>query len=61
MSAPDTPLPGSTDRFPMVKFISMVTLADKIVVLRKDRIEQVGAPLELYSNPNNSFVVGFIG
>lgn len=38
-----------------------MTLADKIVVLRKGRVEQVGAPLELYSNPNNSFVAGFIG
>lgn len=38
-----------------------MTLADKIVVLRKGRIEQVGAPLELYANPSNSFVAGFIG
>ena len=38
-----------------------MTLADKIVVLRKGRIEQVGAPLDLYSNPDNVFVAGFIG
>ena len=38
-----------------------MTLADKIVVLRKGRVEQVGAPLDLYANPNNSFVAGFIG
>jgi lactose/L-arabinose transport system ATP-binding protein len=38
-----------------------MTLADKIVVLRKGRIEQAGAPLELYNNPDNVFVAGFIG
>jgi lactose/L-arabinose transport system ATP-binding protein len=38
-----------------------MTLADKIVVLRKGRIEQVGAPLTLYSDPDNTFVAGFIG
>jgi lactose/L-arabinose transport system ATP-binding protein len=38
-----------------------MTLADKIVVLRKGQVEQVGPPLELYENPNNAFVAGFIG
>jgi len=38
-----------------------MTLADQIVVLRKGRIEQVGAPLELYRKPANLFVAGFIG
>ncbi len=38
-----------------------MTLADKIVVLRAGRIEQVGSPLALYDNPNNQFVAGFIG
>jgi lactose/L-arabinose transport system ATP-binding protein len=38
-----------------------MTLADKIVVLRAGKIEQVGAPLELYDNPVNEFVAGFIG
>ncbi|MDE2384851.1 MAG: sn-glycerol-3-phosphate ABC transporter ATP-binding protein UgpC [Alphaproteobacteria bacterium] len=38
-----------------------MTLADKIVVLRKGQVEQVGPPLELYENPNNIFVAGFIG
>ncbi len=38
-----------------------MTLADKIVVLRAGRIEQVGSPIELYDNPNNQFVAGFIG
>ncbi|MCY4178939.1 MAG: ATP-binding cassette domain-containing protein, partial [Litoreibacter sp.] len=41
--------------------VEAMTLADKIVVLRKGRIEQVGAPLELYRNPDNKFVAGFIG
>ncbi len=38
-----------------------MTMADKIVVLRDGRIEQVGAPMELYSRPANMFVAGFIG
>jgi lactose/L-arabinose transport system ATP-binding protein len=38
-----------------------MTLADKIVVLRKGQVEQVGPPLELYEDPNNVFVAGFIG
>ena len=38
-----------------------MTLASRIVVLRAGRIEQVGAPLDLYRNPANSFVAGFIG
>ena len=36
-------------------------MADKIVVLRLGRIEQVGAPLDLYNKPANKFVAGFIG
>ena len=36
--------------------VEAMTLADKIVVLRAGRIEQVGAPLELYRNPDNKFV-----
>jgi multiple sugar transport system ATP-binding protein len=38
-----------------------MTMADKIVVLNGGRIEQAGEPLELYSNPRNLFVAGFIG
>ena len=41
--------------------VEAMTLADKIVVLRAGRIEQVGSPMELYSNPDNKFVAGFIG
>ena len=38
-----------------------MTMADNIVVLRSGRIEQVGAPLEIYRHPVNQFVAGFIG
>ena len=38
-----------------------MTLADKIVVMREGRIEQVGSPLELYNDPVNLFLAGFIG
>ncbi|PJF09736.1 ABC transporter ATP-binding protein [Pseudorhodobacter sp. MZDSW-24AT] len=41
--------------------VEAMTLADKIVVLRAGRVEQVGAPLELYHDPDNKFVAGFIG
>jgi ABC-type sugar transport system ATPase subunit len=41
--------------------VEAMTLADRIVVLRSGVIEQVGAPLELYRNPVNAFVAGFIG
>lgn len=41
--------------------VEAMTLADKIVVLRDGRVEQVGSPLELYHKPKNEFVAGFIG
>jgi multiple sugar transport system ATP-binding protein len=41
--------------------VEAMTLADRIVVLNAGRIEQVGAPLELYDHPCNLFVAGFIG
>jgi lactose/L-arabinose transport system ATP-binding protein len=41
--------------------VEAMTLADKIVVLNRGNIEQVGAPLELYDDPDNLFVAGFIG
>ncbi|RWO58645.1 sn-glycerol-3-phosphate ABC transporter ATP-binding protein UgpC [Mesorhizobium sp.] len=41
--------------------IEAMTMADKIVVMRDGRIEQVGAPLELFDRPANLFVAGFIG
>ena len=41
--------------------IEAMTMADKIVVMQGGRIEQVGAPLELYDRPANTFVASFIG
>ncbi|MBU9697938.1 ATP-binding cassette domain-containing protein [Rhodobacteraceae bacterium HSP-20] len=41
--------------------VEAMTLADKIVVLRAGVVEQVGSPMELYNNPANTFVAGFIG
>ena len=41
--------------------VEAMTLADKIVVLRAGVIEQVGAPMDLYRDPDNKFVAGFIG
>lgn len=41
--------------------VEAMTLANKIVVLNAGRVEQVGAPLELYHRPANTFVAGFIG
>ncbi|GAA0775766.1 ABC transporter ATP-binding protein [Roseibium denhamense] len=38
-----------------------MTLADKIVVLRDGRVEQVGSPMDLYNNPANRFVAEFLG
>src|SRR5262245_29924010 len=38
-----------------------MTMADKIVVLREGRIEQVGSPTHLYEKPDNRFVAGFLG
>ncbi|WP_438955948.1 ABC transporter ATP-binding protein [Cognatiyoonia sp.] len=41
--------------------VEAMTMANKIVVLRAGNIEQVGSPLELYHEPQNKFVAGFIG
>ncbi|MDO8883939.1 MAG: sn-glycerol-3-phosphate ABC transporter ATP-binding protein UgpC [Pseudotabrizicola sp.] len=41
--------------------IEAMTMADKIVVMRDGRVEQVGSPLDLYDHPDNVFVAGFIG
>ncbi len=41
--------------------VEAMTLADRIVVLRDGHIEQVGAPMELYNRPVNTFVAGFVG
>ncbi|MEP5153743.1 ABC transporter ATP-binding protein [Planktotalea sp.] len=41
--------------------IEAMTLADRIVIMKDGRIQQVGSPSELYTNPANRFVAGFIG
>ncbi len=41
--------------------VEAMTLADKIVVLRAGIVEQAGSPIELYKDPDNKFVAGFIG
>ena len=41
--------------------IEAMTMADKIVVMNAGKVEQIGAPLELYDRPANLFVAGFIG
>ncbi len=41
--------------------VEAMTMADKIVVMQAGRIEQIGAPLDLFDSPANTFVAGFIG
>ncbi|MBX2885818.1 MAG: sn-glycerol-3-phosphate ABC transporter ATP-binding protein UgpC [Granulosicoccus sp.] len=41
--------------------VEAMTMADKIAVLRDGRVEQFGAPLDLFNYPQNRFVAGFIG
>jgi multiple sugar transport system ATP-binding protein/alpha-glucoside transport system ATP-binding protein len=52
---------GSTMIYVTHDQVEAMTLADKIVVLRDGRIEQVGSPIELYERPGNAFVAQFIG
>jgi multiple sugar transport system ATP-binding protein len=52
---------GTTTVYVTHDQIEAMTMADRIVVMRDGRISQVGAPLDLYDNPANVFVAGFIG
>ena len=52
---------GSTIVYVTHDQIEAMTMADRIVVMNAGRIEQVGAPLELYDRPANVFVAGFLG
>jgi multiple sugar transport system ATP-binding protein len=52
---------GSTSIYVTHDQVEAMTMADRIVVLNKGHIEQVGSPLEVYNNPNSLFVAGFIG
>ncbi|MFM2068006.1 MAG: sn-glycerol-3-phosphate transporter ATP-binding protein UgpC [Pseudomonadota bacterium] len=52
---------GSTMVYVTHDQVEAMTLADRIAVINKGRIEQVGSPLELYHQPANQFVATFIG
>jgi len=52
---------GSTMIYVTHDQMEAMTMADRIVVMRAGKIEQVGTPLEIYDNPANSFVAAFIG
>jgi multiple sugar transport system ATP-binding protein len=54
-------MPNTTMIYVTHDQVEAMTLADRIVVLQAGRIEQVGTPMELYENPSNIFVAGFIG
>ncbi|MDR2210043.1 MAG: sn-glycerol-3-phosphate ABC transporter ATP-binding protein UgpC [Spirochaetaceae bacterium] len=41
--------------------VEAMTMADKIVVMKDGRVQQIGSPLHLYNHPANKFVAGFIG
>jgi multiple sugar transport system ATP-binding protein len=52
---------GSTSVYVTHDQIEAMTMADRIVVMRDGYVEQAGRPLELYDQPKNTFVAGFIG
>jgi multiple sugar transport system ATP-binding protein len=52
---------GTTTVYVTHDQIEAMTMADRIVVLKDGVIEQAGAPLDLYDQPRNAFVAGFIG
>jgi len=52
---------GSTMIYVTHDQVEAMTMASRIVVLNKGQIEQVGTPLDLYANPRNQFVAGFLG
>jgi multiple sugar transport system ATP-binding protein len=52
---------GSTSIYVTHDQVEAMTMADRIVVLNRGHIEQVGSPLELYNKPKSLFVAGFIG
>ena len=52
---------GATSVYVTHDQVEAMTMADQVVVMKGGVIEQQGAPLELYDNPANKFVAGFIG
>ncbi len=52
---------GATSIYVTHDQVEAMTLADRIVVMHDGRIEQIGSPMELFLNPVNTFVAGFLG
>ena len=52
---------GATSLYVTHDQVEAMTLADRIVLMKDGRVQQVGAPLDLYAKPANTFVAGFIG
>ncbi len=52
---------GTTSLYVTHDQLEAMTLADRLVVLNKGRVEQIGTPLEVYRRPASAFVAGFIG
>jgi multiple sugar transport system ATP-binding protein len=52
---------GTTTIYVTHDQVEAMTMADRIVVMNNGAVEQIGSPLELYDNPINIFVAGFIG
>ena len=52
---------GTTSLYVTHDQVEAMTLADRVVVMNKGRIEQIGTPNDLYHNPATRFVAGFIG
>ncbi|MFD1795385.1 sn-glycerol-3-phosphate import ATP-binding protein UgpC [Paracoccus aurantiacus] len=52
---------GTTSIYVTHDQLEAMTLADRLVVLNKGRVEQIGSPLEVYRKPASAFVAGFIG
>jgi multiple sugar transport system ATP-binding protein len=54
-------LPNTTMVYVTHDQVEAMTMADRIVVLKAGKVQQVGTPMELYEKPNSVFVAGFIG
>ncbi len=52
---------GTTSIYVTHDQVEAMTLADRIAILRDGEVEQVGTPIEIFSNPANAFVAGFMG
>jgi sn-glycerol 3-phosphate transport system ATP-binding protein len=52
---------GTTSIYVTHDQLEAMTLADRLVVLNKGRVEQIGAPLDVYRRPQSAFVAAFIG